>query len=261
MSNVIKIPDHGFNLEKPANDEDAGLLQQTAERVLDTEAQRAKANLTADVMQSVRSNVRQQRCDVGVVTADMSTEERSRWQSLLLTLSRYGASRRFGELLRSYGFNLSTTALKRLDLDELEDVLDRVRVCCQQSTVESMFSQAALSAVGFVESAVCATPTLKDKVLISGLTEGLRQDESFMSALEQLSIDMGSFVACPPEYRLMMAFVAAAGRTHAVNLFMKKRKDMIARSGGAPATKEEAVAEEKESDEGSGEEEKQEEEK
>ena len=67
-----------------------------------------------------------------------------------------------------------------------------------------------------------------------------------MSALEQLSIDMGSFVACPPEYRLMMAFVAAAGRTHAVNLFMKKRKDMIARSGGAPATKEEAVAEEKE---------------
>ena len=124
-----------------------------------------------------------------------------------------------------------------------------------------MFSQAALSAVGFVESAVCATPTLKDKVLISGLTEGLRQDESFMSALEQLSIDMGSFVACPPEYRLMMAFVAAAGRTHAVNLFMKKRKDMIARSGGAPATKEEAVAEEKESDEGSGEEEKQDEEK
>ena len=261
MSNVIKVPDHGFSLEKPADEEDAGLRQQTAERVLDTEAQRAKANLAADVMQSVRSNVRQQRRDVGVVTADMSTEERSRWQSLLLTLSRYGASRRFGELLRSYGFNLSTTALKRLDLDELEDVLDRVRVCCQQSTVESMFSQAALSAVGFVESAVCATPTLKDKVLISGLTEGLRQDESFMSALEQLSIDMGSFVACPPEYRLMMAFVAAAGRTHAVNLFMKERKDMIARSGGTLATKEEAVAEEKESDEGSGEEEKQEEEK
>ena len=125
-------------------------------------------------------------------------------------------------------------------------------VCCQQSTVESMFSQAALSAIGFVESAVCATPTLKDKVLISGLTEGLRQDESFMSALEQLSIDMGSFVACPPEYRLMMAFVAAAERTHAVNLFMKKRKDMIARSGDTPTTKEEAVAEKK-SDEGSGE--------
>ena len=104
---------------------------------------------------------------------------------------------------------------------------------------------------------MCAIPTLKDNVLISDLTEGLRQDESFMSALEQLSTDMGSFVACPPEYRLMMAFVAAAGRTHAVNLFMKKHKEMIARSGGAPATKEEAVAEEKDSDEGFGEKEKQ----
>ena len=72
---------------------------------------------------------------------------------------------------------------------------------------------------------------------------------------------MGSFVACPPEYWLMMAFVAAAGRTHAGNLFMKKRKDMIARSGGTPATKEEAVAEEKKSDERSGEDEKQEEQK
>ena len=110
MSNAIKVPDHGFSLEKPADEEDVGLCQQTAERVLDTEAQRAKANLAADVMQSVRSNVRQQHRDVGVVTADMTTEERSRWQSLLLTLSRYGASRRFGELLCSYGFNLSTTA-------------------------------------------------------------------------------------------------------------------------------------------------------
>jgi hypothetical protein len=109
-----------------------------------------------------------------------------------------------------------------------------------------MFSQVARSAVGFFEPAVCATPILKDKILFFGLTEGLRQDKSFISALEQLSIGMGSFVACPPEYRLMMAFVAAAGRNHAVNLFMKKCKDMIACSGGAPATKEEAVAEKKE---------------
>ena len=66
-----------------------------------------------------------------------------------------------------------------------------------------------------------------------------------MSALEQLNIDMSSFVACPQEYRLMMTFVAAVGRTHAVNLFIKKRKDMISRSGAVPATKEEDVAEEK----------------
>ena len=245
MSTGIQVPDHDFTLEKPADEDNAGLRQETTDRALDAEALRAKASIAAGVMQSVRQTARQQRGDAAVSTADMTTEERGQWQSLLLTLSRYGASRRFGELLRSYGFNLSTTALKRLDVIELEDVLDRVRVCCQQATVEGMFSQAALSAVGFIESAVCSTPTLKDKVLISGLTEGLRQDESFMSALEQLSIDMGSFVAMPPEYRLMMAFVAAAGRTHAVNLFMKKRKEMVAQAGAAdvPATKDEQSSE------------------
>ena len=80
------------------------------------------------MLQSVKEAARQQRHGPGVCTADMTTEERSRWQSLPLTLSRYGASRRFGEMLRSFGFNLSTTALKKLDIDKLEDVLDRARV-------------------------------------------------------------------------------------------------------------------------------------
>ena len=67
---------------------------------------------------------------------------------------------------------------------------------------------------------------------------------------------------CSPHHQLhATTHACAAGRTHAVNLFMKKHKDMITHSGSAPATKEEAVAEEKESDEGFGEEEKQEEEK
>ena len=43
-----------------------------------------------------------------------------------------------------------------------------------------------------------------------------------------MSIDYGSFISCPPEYRLLMAFTAAAGRTHAINLFMRKRAEMIA---------------------------------
>ena len=63
-------------------------------------------------------------------------------------------------------------------------------------------------------------------MLLTELTESLRQGEGFMSALEQLSIDYGYFVACPPKYRLMMAFTAAAGRTHALNLLVKKSGEM-----------------------------------
>ena len=59
VSSVIKVSGLGVSLEKPADKEDVGLHQQTAYRVLDTEIWRAKASLAADVMQSVRSNVRQ----------------------------------------------------------------------------------------------------------------------------------------------------------------------------------------------------------
>ena len=164
----------------------------------------------------------------GVDTTKMTTEQRAKWQSLVLTLTRYGTSRRFGDQLRSFGFILTAASLRKHTIEELEDLLDRARVCCQQATVEGMFSQAALSAVGFAESAVANTPGLKDKILLSGLTESLKQDEGFMAALEQMSIDYGSFISCPPEYRLLMAFTAAAGRTHAINLFVRKRAEMIA---------------------------------
>ena len=101
-------------------------------------------------------------------------------------------------------------------------------MCCQQATVEGIFSQAALSAVGFAESAVANTPDLRHDILVAGLTESLKQDEGFMAALEQMSIDYGSFISCPPEYRLFMGFTAAAGRTYAINLFVRKRAEMIA---------------------------------
>jgi len=171
----------------------------------------------------------------------MTTEERGKWQSLVLTLTRYGASRRFGDQLRSFGFNLTAASLRNHTVVELEDLLDRARICCQQATVEGMFSSAALSAVGLAEGVVCSTPGLRDKVLLKGLTESLKQDEGFMAALEQLSIDYGSFVSCPPEYRLMLAFTAAAGRTHAMNLFLKKICELVAaaaKQDNAVATKE-----------------------
>ena len=60
------------------------------------------------------------------------------------------------------------------------------------------------------------------------MTESLKPDEGFMAALEQMSIDYGSFISCPPEYRLLMIFTAATGRTHAINLFMRKRAETIA---------------------------------
>jgi hypothetical protein len=233
---VISVPDTGFSLEpKPA--EDPAVRDENLDKGLVAEAERTKKSMGASAVRMAQQTFTQKPKKQGVDTTKMSTEERGKWQSLVLTLTRYGASRRFGDQLRSFGFTLTASRLRQHTIEELEDMLDRARVCCQQATVEGMFSQAALSAVGFAEAAIGNTPGLRDKVLLSGLTEGLKQDEGFMSALEQLSIDYGSFVACPPEYRLMMAFTAAAGRTHALNLFMRKRGEMVA-AATKEATKE-----------------------
>ena len=79
-----------------------------------------------------------------VDTTTMTIKQRGRWQSLVLTPSRYGTSRPFGDQLRSFGFCLTASALRQHIIEELEDMLDRARVCCQQATIEGMFSQAAL---------------------------------------------------------------------------------------------------------------------
>ena len=235
---VISVPDTGFSLEpKPASD--PAIRDENVDKGLVQEAERTKRSMGASAVQMAKQTWNRKAPNKNKVdTTTMTTEQRGKWQSLVLTLSRYGTSRRFGDQLRSFGFCLTASALRQHTIEELEDMLDRARVCCQQATVEGMFTQAALSAVGFAEAAIGNTPGLREKVLLSGLTEGLRQDEGFMSALEQLSIDYGSFVACPPEYRLMMALTAAAGRTHALNLFMKKRGEMVeaATKEAAPPT-------------------------
>jgi hypothetical protein len=156
----------------------------------------------------------------------MTSEERANWQTLVMTLRRYSASKTFGPLLASYNFDLSMTAMKQMTVPQLEDVLDRARICCQNSTMTGMFGEAAISCVGLVEQGVTRSP-LGKRLLLQGLTESVRNDSSFMTALEQCSIDYGCSWACRPEYRLLMSFVAAAGRTHAVNAFLKVRGEAV----------------------------------
>ena len=240
---VIKVEDTGFSLDGPAPTEQSPSdVKQTSDKAATDMAKFTKRDMGASISRMAMNTLKrggERRKPVN--TTQMTTEERGKWQSLVLTLTRYGASRRFGDQLRSFGFNLTAASLRNHTVVELEDLLDRARICCQQATVEGMFSSAALSAVGLAEGVVCSTPGLRDKVLLKGLTESLKQDEGFMAALEQLSIDYGSFVSCPPEYRLMLAFTAAAGRTHAMNLFLKKRCELVAaaaKQDNAAATKE-----------------------
>ena len=91
MPEVIQVADTGFSLEGPKETDNAVEQAEGNTRAMETEARRAKASLARDVMSSVRQVARDQQRGNGqsaVSTADMSTEEKSRWQSLILTLSR-----------------------------------------------------------------------------------------------------------------------------------------------------------------------------
>jgi hypothetical protein len=59
MATVIQIPDHGFTLEKPVDEDDTIQRKETVDQALDAEARRAKAGLAADVLQSVKETARQ----------------------------------------------------------------------------------------------------------------------------------------------------------------------------------------------------------
>ena len=196
-----------------------------------------------DMARAMARGPRPERRRAPTVTEAMSSEERAKWQTLVMTLRRYSASKTFGPLLASYNFDLSMTAMKQMTVPQLEDVLDRARICCQNSTMTGMFGEAAISCVGLVEQGVTRSP-LGKRLLLQGLTESVRNDSSFMTALEQCSIDYGCSWACRPEYRLLMSFVAAAGRTHAVNAFLKVRGEAVEGEdpGGDPEVSSSSVA-------------------
>ncbi len=59
----------------------------------------------------------------------LSKEEIKKSQELIVTLTRYGASTRLGPYLSDQGFKLTATALKKLDVEELQEMLERVKIC------------------------------------------------------------------------------------------------------------------------------------
>ena len=148
-----------------------------------------------DMARAMARGPRLERRRAPAVTESMTSEERAKWQTLVMTLRRYSASKTFGPLLASYNFDLSMTAMKQMTVPQLEDVLDRARICCQNSTMTGMFGEAAISCVGLVEQGVTRSP-LGKRLLLQGLTESVRNDSSFMTALEQCSIDYGCSWAC-----------------------------------------------------------------
>ena len=91
-------------------------------------------------------------------------------QEHVLMLSRYGSSPRFGDYLKSLSFVLTPIKLRKLKLEQLEELLESVRTSVANRTISDIWSNSITSGLGMIEN-VCTMSRLNDTIKLKGLTE------------------------------------------------------------------------------------------
>lgn len=161
-----------------------------------------------------------------IVKEPKNSEETKKHQELVLHLVRYGSSKRFAEYLKSLGFSLTSSNLKKMSSSELEEMLVRVQTSLDNKSVSNFWSELALGGIQTTEMIVSSTK-LGEKIKIQGLTDCLRGNDDFLDLLEILELSYANFTHIRPEIRLIYSIVSSGLKVHSVNSFMDKRKKML----------------------------------
>lgn len=166
-------------------------------------------------------------------------------QEHCLMLSRYGSSPRFGEYLKSLSFVLTPIKLRKLKLEQLEELLERVRTSVANKTVSDIWSNSITSGLGMVEN-FCTMTRLNDTIKLKGLTELLKDDESFLDLLEELKLNNQNLAYVSPYTRLVYTLMTSIMHVHGVNVMLDKRKPKTVLDPSVePSTVEPTVEQEK----------------
>ena len=138
-------------------------------------------------------------------------------------LSRYGSSLRFGDYLKSLSFVLTPVKLRKLKFEQLEELLERVRTSVANRTISDIWSNSITSGLGMVEN-VCTMSRLNDTIKLKGLTEMLKEDESFLDLLEELNLNNQNLAYVSPHTRLAYTLLSSILHVHGLNTMLDKRK-------------------------------------
>jgi hypothetical protein len=144
-------------------------------------------------------------------------------QEHCLMLSRYGSSPRFGEYLKSLSFVLTPVKLRKLKLEQLEELLERVRTSVANRTISDIWTNSITSGLGVVEN-LCTMTRLNDTIKLKGLTEMLKEDESFLDLLEELKLNNQNLAYVSPYTRLAYTLLTSIMHVHGLNTMLDKRK-------------------------------------
>ena len=169
-------------------------------------------------------------------------------QEYVLMLSRYGTSPRFGDYLKKLSFELTVPKLKKQTVRELEELLERVRTSVANKTVSDLWTDTIMSGVNMVETA-CTMTKLGNSIRLNGITEVLKEDESFLDLLEELKLNNQNLAYTSPYTRLAYTLLTVAFHVHSVNTMMEKRNKKVKEPTLKQPPKAEKIEDEKVKDE------------
>ena len=149
-------------------------------------------------------------------------QETAKHQSLIQLLCRYGESSNFGSYLHAHGFRLTPAHLRTLPTEDLEDTLVRVRASVNTKNVSNFWEEATFGALKGTEI-LCVNSPINHRFKIAGLTEALRQDQTFRDCVAQFELEMGDYSAIPVHWRIVYSIVGAAMKQHTINKFVESR--------------------------------------
>jgi hypothetical protein len=122
-------------------------------------------------------------------------EETEDYAKLVLHLSSFGLSPRFGHYLQTLSFRLGPVHLRTLDIAALEELKICVRTAVANKNQTSFFKDSVLGTVKGLELVTQSVASIKSRINFNEWAQALENDDVFLDAIEQLRLTHQDFTA------------------------------------------------------------------
>ena len=209
---ILDLNDGGFSLDDEGDTAQRGALDGLAEH---GKLPKGDRRIQKEVQKIAETS-----------TKKKDPEEVKKHQELVIMLSRYGQSRRFSEFLKSMNFTLTVSQLKKMEVDDLEELHTRVKTAIDNKNTSNFWEEMVFSMIQTGEI-VCVKTSIGQRVKIQGITEMLRSDETFLDLVEQIELENQNIAYTSPYVRLIYSVVSSAMKCHGINTMLEKRMKML----------------------------------
>jgi len=144
-------------------------------------------------------------------------EDVAKHQEMIITLTRWGSHPRFEQYLKDQGFTLTVGALKKKSLGDLQELEQRIKICIGSRGQSDMMTKLATFGVYWVECVATSSEKFKMRFDITGVSDILKQNDTFLDAIAQLEMDYASYSSFGPKSRILIQMIIAMSQANNVN--------------------------------------------